>query len=343
MEKGPIDSTDALARGGPYDGAAAEPWFLPDDGGDRDGGDILPPLPRADRRPLVDPAAWAAAQAALAADLAELAWLYGTLEERLRAGPAGWWHRLALREASELSWAVGDRIPVERLALWLALRLSGVQEDALGLARAAWAQRRLLGPEGIGSEGEGGLAGFFGRHGGEENLADLRALRAELVRLHPVVRAVALAQAWLMLGAGGPAGQIEALVLAGRMAAGMGRGDGFVPQAGAWTQHGGSVQDRLSLWLHGAARATRAALSHLDRLAAWQRRAARAMDDQKGRTAGLLVAVLTEWPMVTGPMAEALTGTSTASVLRNLTLMERRGVLREVTGQGRYRVWTAAL
>lgn len=44
-----------------------------------------------------------------------------------------------------------------------------------------------------------------------------------------------------------------------------------------------------------------------------------------------------------GPMAAALTGASTASVQRNLTLMQGRGLLREVTGQGRYRVWTAIL
>ena len=293
-------------------------------------------MPRADRRRLIDPDEWAAAQAALVVELADLAWAYGRLEERLLAGPQGWRHRLALRAASELSWAVGDRIPVERLALWQALRLSGVQEDALGLARAAWALRRLSGPD-------QDMAGFFGRQGGQGDLAEMAALRVGLVGLHPVVQAVAMAQGWLLLGAGGPSGQIEALVLAGRLAAGMGRGDGFVPQGGAWTAQGGSVQDKLALWLHGAAGATRAALSHLDRLAAWQQRAAGATGDLQGRTPARLVAVLTEWPLVTGPMAAALTGASTASVQRNLTLMQGRGLLREVTGQGRYRVWTALL
>jgi Fe2+ or Zn2+ uptake regulation protein len=40
-------------------------------------------------------------------------------------------------------------------------------------------------------------------------------------------------------------------------------------------------------------------------------------------------------------MAEALTGASRAAVQRNLAWMEARGLIREVTGQGRYRMWRA--
>jgi Fe2+ or Zn2+ uptake regulation protein len=40
-------------------------------------------------------------------------------------------------------------------------------------------------------------------------------------------------------------------------------------------------------------------------------------------------------------MAEALTGASRAAVQRNLAWMETRGLIREVTGQGRYRMWCA--
>jgi Fe2+ or Zn2+ uptake regulation protein len=42
-------------------------------------------------------------------------------------------------------------------------------------------------------------------------------------------------------------------------------------------------------------------------------------------------------------MAEAHVGASRAAVQRNLDLMAARGVIREITGQGRYRIWTAAL
>jgi Fe2+ or Zn2+ uptake regulation protein len=39
------------------------------------------------------------------------------------------------------------------------------------------------------------------------------------------------------------------------------------------------------------------------------------------------------------PLAEVLTGASRAAVQRNLDWMEVRGLIREVTGQGRYRMW----
>ena len=41
-------------------------------------------------------------------------------------------------------------------------------------------------------------------------------------------------------------------------------------------------------------------------------------------------------------MAEAMTGSSRAAVQRNLNWMEERGLIREVTGQGRYRMWRIA-
>lgn len=52
-----------------------------------------------------------------------------------------------------------------------------------------------------------------------------------------------------------------------------------------------------------------------------------------------LRAVLMEWPLVSALMAEALTGASRAAVQRNLAWMEARGLIREVTGQGRYQMW----
>ena len=84
-----------------------------------------------------------------------------------------------------------------------------------------------------------------------------------------------------------------------------------------------------------------AALLHLERLSDWQAKAETALADLQGRTPPALIGVLAEWPTVTAPMAEAATKASRASVQRNLTLMQTRGLIREVTGQGRYRVWTA--
>ena len=76
---------------------------------------------------------------------------------------------------------------------------------------------------------------------------------------------------------------------------------------------------------------------------AWSARAETMMAPLSGKTPPALRAVLTECPVVSAPMAETLTGASRAAVQRNLAWMEGRGLIREVTGQGRFRMWRAAL
>lgn len=63
------------------------------------------------------------------------------------------------------------------------------------------------------------------------------------------------------------------------------------------------------------------------------------MSALSGKTPPALRVVLAEWPLVSVPMAEALTGASRAAVQRNVAWMEVRGLIREVTGQGRFRMW----
>ena len=58
-----------------------------------------------------------------------------------------------------------------------------------------------------------------------------------------------------------------------------------------------------------------------------------------GKTPRTLRTVLTDWPLVSAPMAEVLTDSSRAAVQRNLAWMEAQGLVREMTGQGRYRMW----
>ena len=115
--------------------------------------------------------------------------------QRLNRGPEGWRLRLALIEAADLSWFAGDRIGPDRLALWISLRLSGVQDDTTALARVGWAVRRLT--SGPGPEQD--LSAFLDRRD-PENLADQaepfadRAsgwldLMAQATNLHPITRA----------------------------------------------------------------------------------------------------------------------------------------------------------
>jgi hypothetical protein len=332
---------DAVTRGGtPED----ELWFLPGPMVDD-----LPPGPRAQPRESAILDDWRGAEAGQAARLARVAGRLGALDERLRRGTEGWRHRLALIEAAELSWVAGDRIGADRLALWLALRLSGVQDDTAALARVGWAVRRLTGGPGP----EVDLSAFLDRRDPgnplDETLADRAggwlALMAGAVDLHPITRAGMGFHLWEVAGLGQPGSRIEAAVTAARIAASEAREAMFAPVAmggAGGLRAAGAPADRLARWLDGMDAACLTAMRHLDDLEAWSARAEAEMRALSGRTPPALRAVLTEWPLISAPMAESLTGASRAAVQRNLTWMQDRGLIREMTGQGRFRMWRAA-
>ncbi len=268
----------------------------------------------------------------------------------MRRGPEGWRHRLALIEAADLSWFAGDRIGPDRLALWIALRLSGVQDDTAALARVGWAVRRLTGGPGP----EVDLAAFLDRRD-PENLADEaepfaeRAggwldLMAQAADLHPISRACMGFHIWSLAGLGQHGDRMEAAVTAARITASEGRGAIFSPLAmggAGGLRAGGPPAGCLARWLDGMETASLTAMRHLDDIEAWSARSETEMATLSGRTPPALRAVLSEWPLASAPMAAVLTGASRAAVQRNLAWMEERGLIREVTGQGRYRMWRA--
>lgn len=90
-------------------------WFLP--GAMEEEPDDLLSWPRAEPRETAAIGDWRRAEANYAARLARVAGRIGALDERLKRGPEGWRHRLALIEAAELSWFVRDRVGPDRLAL----------------------------------------------------------------------------------------------------------------------------------------------------------------------------------------------------------------------------------
>ena len=121
----------------------ADLWFLP--GPIEDEPDYLPPGPAPEPKESDVVDAWRATEAGQAAQLARVAARLGILDERLRRGPAGWRHRLALIEAADLSWLTQDRIGLDRLSLYMALRVSTAVDDAQALYRIGWTVRRLTG------------------------------------------------------------------------------------------------------------------------------------------------------------------------------------------------------
>lgn len=324
-------------------------WFLP---GPLDDEDLAPPgappLPLADRRALFDLAEWRAAQDALSGELARLTQVFGELDVRLRGAAPGIRQRLALREAADLSWWTGDRLSSERLGLWVGLRIGSTEDTEQALARAGWAVRRLSG----GRPPVEGLAAFLERPEQDPDhsaITDLAELLARIEPLHPVTQSTILFSAWRMIGPERARDQ-ESAVLAARHAASMsrlpGQGALFLPLAmtgpGAFRGQG-DARRKLAAWITGAEQATLAALMELDRLTDWRRRADAATKDLSGRTPARLLDVFEGWPQITAPLAEAETGASRAAVQRNIDRLAERGLIREVTGQGRYRVWMTAV
>jgi hypothetical protein len=329
-------------------------WFLP--GPMEEEPDYLPPGPLPEPREAEVLDDWRKAEAGHAARLARVAGRLGALDDRLKRSPQGWRHRLALMEAADLSWFAGDRIGPDRLALWISLRLSGVQDDTAALARVGWAVRRLTGGPGP----EVDLSAFLDRRDPEtladeaEPFADRAGgwldLMAQAADLHPITRAAMGFHLWSLAGLGQQGDRMEAAVTAARIAVSDSKGAVFAPLAmgGAMSgsgglRAGGPPADRLARWLDGMGTACLTAMRHLDDIEAWSERAAAEMASLSGKTPRALRAALTDWPLVSAPMAEALTGASRAAVQRNLAWMEKTGLVYEVTGQGRFRMWRVAV
>lgn len=346
----PVNIDDPDDMSGDLDQSGDTPeedlWFLPGPLEDEPEDIGFLPLRDPGEAGIIDE--WKQAEAGHAALLARVAFRIGRLDERLIQGPDGWKRRLALMETSELGWTTGARVSADRLALWFSLRLSGVQDDALELSRLGWAYRRLSG----GTYPEDNLADFLGRldPSGQpedaERFSDNSAGWLEMMKagrnLHPVTRACMGYHIWNVAGLGDQGNRVEAAVTASRIAAQDCAGAVSIPLAmgGAGGLNAeGSPAARLSKWLDVLDRGILTAMRHLDDIEAWAMRAQEAMQGLSGRTPPALRAAFIEWPLLSAPMAEKVTGASRPSVHRSLSWMEGQGLVREVTGQGRFKMW----
>ena len=338
----------------------ADLWFLPDPAAGPAADPVGQsgfPSSRADPHPLVQTKDWQTAEAGQAGALARAASLFGALDERLRKSGSGWVHRLILMEVAEMSWHLGTRLAQDRLALYLAKRLSGAAQDAQELLQAGWAVRRLTSSAPVRM---GALAGFLGREHvrvpappdllerpqGQELdglFSDWEMLIGQAGALHPITRAALGWHMWRLLGLSGDAALIEGAVVAARIGAEAGRGGaGFLPVALSGASAylaGGTAAMRLETWYDAVARACLRGLMECDRVDRWQLRAVKMTAGMSGRTPPRLTEALTAWPLVSAPMLEARIGVSRAAVQRNMTRFEDLGLVQEVTGQGRFRFW----
>ena len=103
------------------------------------------------------------------------------------------------------------------------------------------------------------------------------------------------------------------------------------------------AEARLRAFYTAAQAGALAALMELDRLKAWLERAWAETGDLSGRTPPALIDALARFPILSADIVAQQAGCSPMSARRNLNLFTDRGLAREITGQGRYRFWAAAM
>lgn len=312
-------------------------WFLPGPPEDQAPTDL--PWATAPVEPTADPAAWAKAERALARPLANAAQALGRLEGHLAHAPQGALDRLILEEIAGLLRLEGIWVGPERLALYRVGRLPR-PEEAADLARADWAVRRRTG----GPDPLKDLPGFLGARDGPETAAKATRWQDGLTALpacHPLTRAGFAHHLWRSLARESLSDLLEPLGLAARtlktphlaLAAG-GR---------AALVRSGNARGQLEAWLEAVTQGAHAAALTLNRLTDWRTRAAEKTGILSGRTPPHLIAALTTFPILSVESAAKATGSSPAACTRTLARFETMGLVREMTGQARFRFWEAAI
>ncbi|MCC1482683.1 helix-turn-helix domain-containing protein, partial [Roseibaca sp. Y0-43] len=185
----------------------------------------------------------------------------------------------------------------------------------------------------------------------DDRAAGWLAMMDQAEDLHPVARACMGFHLWHVAELSPVDDPLEAAVTAARVAiadlapSGSALGAIFAPIAmggGGGFRAIGDPPARLARWLNAMESATFAALRRLEEIEAWAAAAERAMAPLSGKTPAMLRNLFASWPLVSVQMAEKMTGTHRATVQRNIDWMDEQGLIREVTGQGRYRMWRIA-
>lgn len=304
-------------------------WFLP--GPPEDLAPTDPPWPQAPKPDLPHAQDWQAAP--YATELAETAYQLGRLRERMDASSDGLRHRLGLSEICALMALDGTRLGAEQLALYAEARMPG-GADAQDLALAHWGLRRWRGR----TDPLQDAPGFFDRRARPEFAAEaadwVRAVHAGPT--HPLLRAgFAFAQARAR-GLAGSEFAAPPLIVSALAALCL------TPQRlplGA-ARRAELHRPEPASWLAAIKRSTDHALMQTALCRDWSDKA-RALATT--RSEHRLLEACLRYPALSVPVAVAATGLSRASCQRGLARLSAAGLLREMTGQTRFRFWQAAL
>lgn len=315
-------------------------------------------------RDLTRPALWQQAEAEQAAPLARAAAALGALDAAVEDAP---WllPRLALLEIEAMLAAQGITRHSEDIGRDLLAAWGGA--DAEGLMQARWAMRRLA-PEQAADEAPlkrplpRDLRNFLGLHrvdvaglaedqaprpaGDDFDAASSGFLKAldRLSARHPLTRATAALPMWRMAGLSPVEDVIEGASFAALVAVQDLPYLGFAPLGRhgrtIW-RIGGSVSERLGHTLEAVRAGANDARAELRRLRQWRKESLAAVARMKGETPARMIEAALLRPLVGTEDIERALGISRDSAERGLARLQSMGILREITGRGRFRLWTA--
>ncbi|MBU2958964.1 hypothetical protein Q4511_15715 [Paracoccus sp. 1_MG-2023] len=303
---------------------------------------------------------WVQAQSRLTVPLSRASRELGRLEATLKSfepeEAEGLCKRFALLETEAMLWGQGLILSRDEIGREILEARSSSDPEALRLAR--WSMRRLAG-QGAQSE----LRSFLGFHamsGNEANPfipdlpyrgrefeeaeAEFFAAIDDLGALDPLARGPAVLQLWRQSGLLRPGQVVEPAVWSARHMASGAEGVSFVPMGihGRRVWSGSGPADlRLGAHLNAVEAGCREARLLADGLRDWSRRARHVLKGTSGDTADRLVRALVARPMLFAADAELMAGISRTTAVRLLTRLQSRGLLREITGTRRFRLWSA--
>ncbi len=346
--------------GDPEDEADEPAWFEWDDSFDDDPEETSP----------VSQRAWLATWLAAARTpevlqaVTEAAEALTRLEARLIYDPdvEGAAERMAQDEAGDAMWLTGDAGARDRLALYAqGVRAAVDERDQL----ANWALRRLLSPGDPSKMSVPDLRDFLGRArlgltdalveeshdlfprptGSEldDGLAQWREIANRLQDHHRLVRAAILYRTWRWLNLSGAEDAMTPMVVAARIAGGTDLY--FAPFAGAARRLRtfavrGTEADRLYAMIRAFAEGARQANLTLEQLAAWR---LRAMRNATTKAMKAIVEATARHPVASSKAIADATGMTPQAVNKAARTLHDDGLIREATGQSRFRLWQAAI
>jgi ribosomal protein S25 len=171
-------------------------------------------------------------------------------------------------------------------------------------------------------------------------LADLRALGD----LHPLTRAAAVPLLWQGRDLGSRDGGLESAVIAARIAAEGQTCLGFAPVGAILRARGDArAPDRLGAFLIATAERCRTVLAAETRRRDWARVAAEAAAGLPGRLPAAVVDLTGAETLVSANLVRDRLGVSQQAANLALRRLTARGLVEEVSGQRRYRLWRARL